>query len=295
MLLCTLRSQLCERNQARRDGEVIGMAILLHHIDSGAGTPCLVFVHGLACALEDWDAQCAALSRTHRCIAVDLPGHGASAANGALGITRFGEALATIVTALQLSSVVLVGHSMGCRVVLDAARRLGEQVTGVVLVDGSVRGEGDPQAARDETRAAIEQSGFASYVERLFRIMFVNEADLPLQERIVQRALRLNASAGTELIADLAAWDAGEMATALAAQGAPVLVIQSSGVGADRRRIPLKLGDSTPFMDRITRALPDTETVVIPDIGHFTMHEAPQQVNALIARFCARLGADSNA
>ena len=267
------------------------MPTLLNHVDSGAGAPCLVFVHGLACALEDWNEQARALSVAHRCIAVDLPGHGASAANGALGIVRFGQQVATTVRALQASPVVLIGHSMGCRVVLEAARRLGEQVAGVVLVDGSVRGEGDPQVAREETRASIEAKGFAAYVEHLFRVMFVNDDDLPLQEKIVQRALRLDAAAGTELIADLAAWDAGEMAGALAVQRAPVLVIQSSAVGADRRRIPLKLGDSTPFMDRISAALPDTEAVVIPDIGHFTMHEAPQRVNELIARFCARLGA----
>lgn len=265
------------------------MSELLNCVDSGAGTPSLVFVHGLACALEDWNAQTAALSASHRCIAVDLPGHGASPANGALGIARFAQSLTTTLHALQATPVVLIGHSMGCRVVLDAARRMGDQVAGVVLVDGSVRGSGDPQAARDETRALIEKDGFAPYVERLFRVMFVNEDDPALQERIVQRALRLDAQEGAELIADLAAWDAGEMGEALAAQSAPVLVIQSSGVSADRRRIPLKPGDSTPFVERITGALANAEVAVIPDIGHFTMHEAPERVNELIARFCARL------
>jgi pimeloyl-ACP methyl ester carboxylesterase len=204
------------------------MTTLLNHVESGSGEPCLIFVHGLACALDDWDAQREALSLAHRCIAVDLPGHGASPANGALSISRFGAALTATMTALQATPAVLVGHSMGCRVVLDAARRLGNQVAGVVLIDGSVRSEGDPQVARDETRASIQASEFAPYLERLFRVMFVNQDDLPLQERIVQRALRLDASAGTELIADLAAWDAGEMAAALDAQRAPVLVVQAA-------------------------------------------------------------------
>jgi pimeloyl-ACP methyl ester carboxylesterase len=265
------------------------MTTLLNHVESGSGEPCLIFVHGLACALDDWDAQREALSLAHRCIAVDLPGHGASPANGALSISRFGAALTATMTALQATPAVLVGHSMGCRVVLDAARRLGNQVAGVVLIDGSVRSEGDPQVARDETRASIQASEFAPYLERLFRVMFVNQDDLPLQERIVQRALRLDASAGTELIADLAAWDAGEMAAALDAQRAPVLVVQSSDVRSDRRRIPLKPGDSTPFMERISAALPGSEIAVIADIGHFTMHEAPQRVNELIAQFCVRL------
>jgi len=265
---------------------------LLNHVDSGAGAPSLVFVHGLACALEDWNAQVDVLSATHRCIAVDLPGHGASPASGPLGIANFGSAVAATVDSLQAAPVVLIGHSMGCRVVLDAARRLGERgstVAGVVLVDGSLRGTGDPQVARDETRAVIEQVGFAAYIERLFRVMFVNDDDPPLQERIVQRALRLDAQAGTELIADISAWDASEMVGVLAVQSAPLLVIQSSGVSADRRRIPLKPGDSTPFVDRVTGALANVEVVVIPDIGHFTMHEAPQRVSELVAQFCAKI------
>jgi pimeloyl-ACP methyl ester carboxylesterase len=267
---------------------------LLNHVDSGTGRPSVVFVHGLACALEDWEGQSAALSDRYRCIAVDLPGHGASPANGALSISRFGAELVSTLTALQATPAVLVGHSMGCRVVLDAARRLGDAVVGVVLVDGSVRGTGDPQVARDETRAVIEQAGFAPYIERLFRVMFVNDDDPALRERVVQRALRLDASDGTDLISDLAAWDAGQMAGALAAQVAPILVIQSSGVSADRRRIALKPGDSTPFVDRITAALPNTEVEIITDIGHFTMHEAATRVNELIGGFCQRLGVSAD-
>ncbi len=274
------------------------MKDLLNHVDSDPGAakraPSLVFVHGLACALEDWTAQSAALSAGHRCIAVDLPGHGASPANGPLEIGRFGEAVAATVTALQAAPTVLIGHSMGCRVVLEAARRLGDHVAGVILIDGSVRGEGDPQVARNETRAAIDRAGFANYVEFLFRVMFVNDADPQLQDRVVQRALRLDSQGGTGLIADLAAWDAGQMTDALAAQRAPVLVIQSSDVGPDRRRVPLKLGDTTPFMNRITAALPEAGVEVIPDIGHFTMHEAPQRVNELIEQFCARLDATAH-
>ena len=51
---------------------------LIHHVVTGAGDPPIVFVHGFACAHEDWDAQVAHLSPRHRTVAVDLRGHGAS-------------------------------------------------------------------------------------------------------------------------------------------------------------------------------------------------------------------------
>ena len=43
---------------------------------TGAQDPTLIFVHGFACSLEDWDAQVNALSSQFRCVALDLPGHG---------------------------------------------------------------------------------------------------------------------------------------------------------------------------------------------------------------------------
>src|SRR5262245_49169523 len=46
---------------------------------TGAKDPTLIFVHGFACALSDWDGQVKALSPNYRCAALDLPGHGNSA------------------------------------------------------------------------------------------------------------------------------------------------------------------------------------------------------------------------
>jgi pimeloyl-ACP methyl ester carboxylesterase len=47
----------------------------------------------------------------------------------------FGEDVAAAVTGLDLPEVVLVGHSMGGDVVVEAARRLRPRVRGLVWVD----------------------------------------------------------------------------------------------------------------------------------------------------------------
>jgi pimeloyl-ACP methyl ester carboxylesterase len=258
---------------------------MLSHQDSGAGAPALVFVHGLACALEDWKPQVDVLAASHRCIAVDLPGHGESPANGPLGIDRFGSEVAKSVTALAATPAILIGHSMGCRVVLEAARRLGSDIAGVVLVDGSLRAAGDPETARRETRETIQAAGFSSYVGNLFQVMFTDASDATVREHIVERALRLDPEAGIELIADLSAWDSGRMDSVLDALSVPVLMIQSSGVDENRNRIPLKPGDSTPFVDRVCQRMARVRVEIVPDIGHFTMLEAPQRVTELVAEF----------
>ena len=53
---------------------------------TGSQDPTLLFVHGFACAHDDWDAQVNALSPRYRCVALDLPGHGASATPATVSI-----------------------------------------------------------------------------------------------------------------------------------------------------------------------------------------------------------------
>src|SRR5689334_14883548 len=95
---------------------------LIHYATKGNGRPPIVFVHGFACAHSDWDRQVAHLSSKHQTVAVDLRGHGASAGTDQdCSIERHGADVAEVMGALRLPPSVLVGHSMGCRVVIEAA------------------------------------------------------------------------------------------------------------------------------------------------------------------------------
>jgi pimeloyl-ACP methyl ester carboxylesterase len=61
---------------------------------TGAQDPTLIFVHGFACSLDDWDAQVNGLSSQFRCVAFDLPGHGSSPAPEVATIAVLGSKLA---------------------------------------------------------------------------------------------------------------------------------------------------------------------------------------------------------
>jgi pimeloyl-ACP methyl ester carboxylesterase len=91
----------------------------------GEGSPALVFVHGWSCDRTYWAGQLQPFSRDFRLVAVDLGGHGESGLErDAWTIPAFGEDVAAVVEKLRLDRVVLVGHSMGGDVILEAARRL---------------------------------------------------------------------------------------------------------------------------------------------------------------------------
>ena len=256
----------------------------MHFIRVGRGAPPLVFVHGFACSLEDWRAQLEYFQKTNEVIACDLRGHGETPGRPhECSIGHYGGDVAALINHLELSGAILVGHSMGCRVVLEANRLVPERIGGIVLVDGSRLGSGDADAAQAAATAAIEDAGYRAFAENLFRQMFFK---LSAQaDAIVERALRQSADFGPVLWPNMAHWDAAELDTALAAVRAPLLAIQSTSRNAQLRRSPLKAGDTSPWLELLKSK--GAEVAIVPGVGHFTQLEAPAEVNRLIEEFVA--------
>ena len=159
----------------------------------GAGGPALVFVHGFACAATDWRAQVTSFATENTVVTVDLAGHGKNRAAAAkCTIVDYGRCVAQALSELALAPAVLIGHSMGCRVVLEAARRRPEAVAGLVLIDGSRIGEGDPVAARRAKADEIVGDGYQRFIRKFFGSMFVTSSDDELKRAITERALHFS-------------------------------------------------------------------------------------------------------
>ena len=115
----------------------------------GSGGPPLVLVHGLACDGSDWAAQVAAFEPRTTVIVCELPGHGSSPAIPAdCTVGAYGAALVRDLIEQAVGPAILVGHSMGCRIVVEAYRVEPTIASGLVLIDGSRigrrRGRGRP-------------------------------------------------------------------------------------------------------------------------------------------------------
>jgi pimeloyl-ACP methyl ester carboxylesterase len=82
------------------------------YTEFGAG-PAALFVHGLGKSGALWRQVIADLSDTNRCVAVDLPAHGASPARHDMSVTALAEALADLCDSLGLGQVDLVGNDTG--------------------------------------------------------------------------------------------------------------------------------------------------------------------------------------
>ena len=258
----------------------------MHYELRGDGSPSLVFVHGFACDHMDWTAQVEALSERHRVVTCDLRGHGYTPGKPQdCSIETYGADVAELVEALQLAPAILVGHSMGCRVVLEAACQRPWAAAGLVLIDGSVTGSGEPAAAELATREKIAAKGFRTFSADFFRDMFPVRFDR--SDEIIERACKLPVEIGSTLFPRISRWDAQHMNAALAAVQAPLMVIQSTCMGPTLKRESLQAGQSSPWLDRVREYAPNARIEIVSGAGHFVHMEVAEQVNALIQNFLA--------
>jgi pimeloyl-ACP methyl ester carboxylesterase len=257
----------------------------MHYVRSGGGSPALVFVHGFCCELGDWQPQLDYFASRTEVVACDLRGHGKTPGRPEeCSIEHYGGDVAALLYFLELRQSILVGHSMGCRVVLEAARLLPERIAGLVLIDGSRFATGDPQAAERAARAAIEKEGYATFSAALFGEMFVPGS--ARASEILARVAQKPAEVPAALWPRSARWDAAELESALAAVRAPLLAIQSTVRDpVTLKRASLKDGESSGWLDLLRERVKGARIEVIPGVGHFTQLDAPERVNRAISDF----------
>lgn len=263
---------------------------IMHTVRAGTGAPPLLFVHGFTCAHTDWEPQLAHFSKQHAVAACDLRGHGATPGTPAdVTIENFGADVAQLLVELNWTNAVLVGHSMGCRVVMQAALDAPDRVGAIVLVDGSALGSGDPQAAERDMSAKIRAIGFPAMAAGMFGEMFVAASDPTRKAAILARASNFPAEIGLALFPRTVGWDARNLERALKTLRVPILAIQSTSLNAERKRVQLKAGDSTPYLDQLRRLNANVRTVIVPGAGHFTGLDAADVVNREIGALVASL------
>ena len=233
----------------------------------GAGTPALVFVHGWSCDRSYWEGQLEPFSRDFLVVALDLAGHGESGMDREEWTIRsYGADVATVVEVLELDRVILIGHSMGGDVVVDAARLLPGRVVGMVWVDtysqlGRVRTPDQVEAFLAPLRADFAD-GTYTFVRRN---LFPPTADPALVERVASDM----ASAPQEI--------------ALASLESSITndrVVPGALEELDVPVVSLNPARSNPDVASLERH--GVEVILVPDVAHFMMMEDPAAFNAIL-------------
>ena len=235
----------------------------------GTGELAVVLIHGWSCDGNYWKEQIAPLKAKYTTVTVDLAGHGASGANRTdWSMGNFGEDVAAVVRQIHNKKVVLVGHSMGAPVALEAARRIGDRVVGIIAVD-SFKTIGQPpmpdlqiekmlKPFRDDfighTREFVTGDGF-----------FTPESDPKFIQKV---AYDMSLEPPQVAVAAMQSLLKMDIDAILPEIKAPIEAINS---------------DLSPTDDaRIKKTLPGFKLITVPKTGHFLMMEAADRFNPIL-------------
>ncbi len=242
----------------------------------GTGEVAVVLIHCWSCDRTYWRAQVEPLMATYKVVSLDLAGHGTSGVEREeWTLASFGADVAAVAEALGLERVILVGHSMGAPVALEAALLLAGKVLGVVAVDAlhDVGNRPDPQ----QWQGVVEsyESDFNGTCNQSVRSMFLDTADPELVESTALAMCSGPPEIATELIRRFGAYD---QAAAMGAVAVPVRAINSA-------KYPTNVEGNREHAA-------DFDVRVMEGVGHFPMLEVPGELNRLLSEVLAEMASE---
>lgn len=258
---------------------------LHYEVSFGPRRP-LVFVHGAGCSSREWSHQVEGLAGEFTVVTVDVRGHGQTRVDDVRTCTirRMARDITSLLDELALPPAVLIGHSFGCRIALQAAHDSPARTAGVVLVDGSRVWSGS--AASVEREQSTQLTAITDYfVKVLDDPCFLGAIPMDASNRIRAGTLSTPAAVLQLIVTETGAWDALELDRVLAALEVPLLAMQSTFLDSGTPRRRLREDERTPWLDLLAHSVRDLSVEILPGVGHFAMIEEPAAVNASLRNF----------
>ena len=252
----------------------------IFHNERGIGNA-IVLLHAFPLDGGMWAEQTLALEGSYRVIAPDVFGFGKSGIpSGEWSIDYYAVRLAEYLDELKIADpFILGGLSMGGYIALAFARRYPERLRGLILAD--TRADADTPAVkefRDKTISAMATQSAADLIEQQIPKM-LSEKTRQTKPEVVAKVRELAARQTREgVIAGLKALrNRSDSTASLKGLRFPVLVI----VGAEDAVTPPALAEA------MVKELPNATLVVIPNAGHLSNLEMPEEFYAAITKWLA--------
>jgi pimeloyl-ACP methyl ester carboxylesterase len=233
----------------------------------------IVFIHGSGDSARIWRLQIEQLGSVYALYAVDLPGHGQRPDTLPVEakVQDYTEVVYEVMqNELQLSTPIIVGHSLGGAIALSLALEHGPALGGLILIGTGARLRVLPsvlEAARTTPEAARHQ---------LVQMGFTGKAAAPLAQAALSEQVTPPANA---LYRDLAACNVFDCMSRLHEISLPTLII----CGAEDSATPVKY--SQYLHDHIA----DATLRIIPNAGHYVFREQAEAVNMAMEEWLQHL------
>lgn len=249
-----------------------------------AEQPTAVFIHGVVNDHSVWILQSRYLAHHGwNVLALDLPGHCRSRGEAPASVEAAADFVAALLEAAGVARAALIGHSWGSLIALEAAARLGERISHLVLVgtaypmavsgallDASL---GEPMKALHMINV-FSRSTLASPPSALGPGTWVYGASLALGRRVLASNPAVNVFHRGFVACN--SYANGE--AAMARITCPVLFV----LGAQDQMTPPKAAQT---LIQTAQACGHTCRVVTLAVGHHQMTEAPEPTLFAIEKF----------
>lgn len=237
------------------------------------GEPAVLFLHGYGGDLDNWLFNLDALAEGHAVIALDLPGHGQSAARlPGTSLAELAGFVAHFLDALNVQRVHAIGHSMGGAIAAQLALDHPARVASVALVCSAGLGEEINSGYTEGFARATSRRELKPVVEQLFAKPEL--VTRQLVDDLLEYKRLDGVGEGLERLGS-ALFGGGKQAERPAARldtaRVPVLVIW----GAEDRIIPAAHAGQAPA---------GAEVHVLEGAGHMVQMEQASEVNGLLKR-----------
>ncbi len=240
----------------------------------GTGAPALVFVHGWSCDRSYWSRQLGYFARRYQVVAIDLAGHGESGVGRqAWTMPAFGDDVLAVVEQLGLGSTVLISHSMGGDVIVEAALHLPGRVAGLVWAD-TYNTLGEPRTREEIQEFLVPfHEDFVTATRDLVRRMFVPSSDPVLVDSVAADMSAAPPEIAIDALEHAISNDPAILA-GLRGLTAPVVAINPDYRPTD--------------IEALRRH--GVKTVLVSGVGHFLMMEDPDTFNRLLGETIEEFG-----
>ena len=246
--------------------------------------PTVVFIHGVLNDHSVWILQSRYLANHGwNVLAIDLPGHCKSEGNAPASVQEAADFIEALLDAAGIEKAALVGHSWGSLIALEAASKLKERVTHLVLVGTAFPMKVSPallEASLNNPMAALKminvfsRSTLSAPPSALGPGTWVYGASMALGRRVLASNTQVNVfHRGFKACDDYANGEA-----AMSHITCPVLFL----LGAEDQMTPAKAAGL--LIDTATRSGKSVKLVKLP-VGHHQMTEAPEDTLFAIRDF----------
>ncbi|MER7251457.1 alpha/beta hydrolase [Kribbella sp. NPDC000426] len=255
----------------------------VHVVHSGSRQAApLLLIHGSGASGACWAPMIPALAERHHVVAIDLPGLGHSDPVTSYDIPAQAARVATMIDALDLGPLTVVGHSSGGYVTTSLAEQRPDLVTSLVLLSTGPRME-----ALLPQRAIIR----ALSGPPLGRLTWALRSDKLIRKGI-NATCAVPVDLPDELIADVRGLPYRDFVDVLRCNGE---YISERGVPERLAQLDVPLlvvfGAADPRWDPASAkeyaVVRDARIEMLPGIGHVTPLEAPERTAALVLEFTA--------